>query len=272
MEKDKSPYIFVDNEVSNCELFIGFHAGVRIENKIKKAKKSIKVISPFVGDEQIILLNDKYKEGVDVKVIASDEKRIFNSPEESKILRIVIKQERFLIETENKKRNIFRKFISVLISLTMILFIALCGTNTNLFTVKWIDTDTLFVYLVIAVMIFIIIIALLLNKYDRWVIYKYKYKTVFPIKFIKYPDWKNEKTKNNKYIHSKVFIIDDQAFVGSVNFTGAGIESNIETCITITDSKTVSGLSDYFDRLYSHNWNVRNLYYYGKLVYNEPVN
>jgi phosphatidylserine/phosphatidylglycerophosphate/cardiolipin synthase-like enzyme len=117
----------------------------------------------------------------------------------------------------------------------------------------------------------IIIALLLIDKYKSEKISVYKYYTVFPIKFINNPKLRAE-SKNNKYFHAKIYIIDDEiAFVGSLNFTYSGLHKNVETCLAIKDTKAVESLSKYFETQYNADWDIRDIEYYGKRIYKEPI-
>lgn len=50
----------------------------------------------------------------------------------------------------------------------------------------------------------------------------------------------------NAMKHIKLFIIDDTAYLGSLNFTKSGIESHIESLIIIKDFEPVAKLKEYF--------------------------
>ena len=72
------------------------------------------------------------------------------------------------------------------------------------------------------------------------------------------------------FFHAKFYIIDDElAYVGSINFTGKGLEKSIETCITLKDPNAVQKLIVFFDQLFIANkykWDVSVL---GKIVYDK---
>jgi phosphatidylserine/phosphatidylglycerophosphate/cardiolipin synthase-like enzyme len=70
------------------------------------------------------------------------------------------------------------------------------------------------------------------------------------------------------FFHAKLYIIDETAFAGSVNFTKKGTEKSHETSLTIRDPDVVKGLREYYDGIFSANlfkWNVAEL---GEKIYN----
>jgi phosphatidylserine/phosphatidylglycerophosphate/cardiolipin synthase-like enzyme len=247
------------SELKDIDLYIGIKAGKRIENHIKDTKGPIRIISPYLGNKQIEKLIKKKKSGVTVEVISTDGNNDFKDPHNSKLLKNIIKQERIPLEREQKKRNSFRKISNIIIVFLFAIAFSLIYFKPVIHNI------------VIAVTLTIMITIFLKIKYKKWRVYNYKYNTVFPIKFINHPKY-NANSKNNKFIHSKVFIIGKTAYVGSVNMTPSGMKYSVESCLTIKDKDTVTKLYNYFDYLFNYNWEARDLNYYGSLIYQEPPN
>ena len=122
------------------------------------------------------------------------------------------------------------------------------------------------------------LLALVIPVFCKWYksikIYEYEYKTVLPIYFVKNPHYNyNAKRSGNKFIHSKIYIVDDEvAFVGSVNFTNSGFFKSYETCLMIENKETVIKLSEYFDELYKTDWMKADINYIGRKMYPEKIN
>ena len=71
----------------------------------------------------------------------------------------------------------------------------------------------------------------------------------------------------------KLFIIDDKkAFIGSVNLTTKGMRYNVESLFTIENQAEVRRLADYFDQVFDQEYFQVDLFHYGRLLYEEPVN
>jgi len=70
-----------------------------------------------------------------------------------------------------------------------------------------------------------------------------KYKAILDTIFFK-------KEKKSRFIHEKLYIIDDEiAFLGSFNFTKAGMHGNAETRFIIETPDAIQRLIEYFDKL-----------------------
>ena len=75
--------------------------------------------------------------------------------------------------------------------------------------------------------------------------YYYQYSWRFPIKILL-------SGISNKYVHSKIYIIDDKiAYVGSMNFTERGMRYNHEVRMKTKDEEVVGKLSTEFDSLFT---------------------
>lgn len=73
----------------------------------------------------------------------------------------------------------------------------------------------------------------------------FKYSWRFPIKVLL--------SGNNKFVHSKIYLIDDQiAYVGSMNFTEKGMKYNHESRIRFVNEETVQKLTKEFDDLFTN--------------------
>ena len=71
----------------------------------------------------------------------------------------------------------------------------------------------------------------------------------------------------------KLFIIDDKkVFIGSVNLTTKGMRYNVESLFTIENQAEVQRLADYFDQVFDQEYFQVDLFHYGRLLYEEPVN
>ncbi|MDR1362642.1 MAG: phospholipase D family protein [Spirochaetaceae bacterium] len=255
-------------KIPNVELFLGKKSGDRIEDKIKGAKKSIKIISPFLGPVPINWLIEKHNSGIDVKVISND-KNIFYKPKDSVVLKELIKQEISYIADKDKSRSLIKELILRLFVCAAAYFALLYVLKLDIAVLNVINKDVL----VYAVISNIIIILCLTRKYKSKYARgrEYSYNTTIPIKFVNYVNDKNKNPDYNVYFHSKLYIIDDEtAYVGSLNFTYYGFNSNVETCLEITDKNSVLKLSKFFDSKYNDKYiETRDISYYGRQIYGE---
>jgi phosphatidylserine/phosphatidylglycerophosphate/cardiolipin synthase-like enzyme len=79
---------------------------------------------------------------------------------------------------------------------------------------------------------------------------------------------------SDTFIHGKIYLIDDQiAYLGSLNFTESGTKYNYETRIRTTDPNAIKEIKEEFHQLMNYSdlpeWDIQ---YWGKLLYQEPIN
>jgi phosphatidylserine/phosphatidylglycerophosphate/cardiolipin synthase-like enzyme len=258
---------FLEKNIKSAQLYIGVQAGRIISNKIDNAKKSVKIVSPYFGKDQIEQLIKKQSQNVDIHVISTDGNSDFRNPEQSTTLKIIIKQEQYLSEKNKIKFDRLKLFIKLytvfyFLFLGVLLYLQLQKINSFLFQYKYL------------IGLFVLIIPIMYKCYKSIKVFNYEYKTSFPVYFVKNPLYNYEaKRAKNKFIHSKIYIIDDEiAFVGSVNFTNSGLFYSYETCLMIEDKEAIIKLSKYFDELYQTEWMKVNINELGKRIYNEPIN
>ncbi len=85
---------------------------------------------------------------------------------------------------------------------------------------------------------------------------------------------KNQNGFGNTYLHSKIYIIDDEiAYLGSLNFTGGGTRNNYETRVRLSDAPSVQKMVGEFDYLmYGAKMPEIDIQEWGSLLYREPIN
>ncbi len=122
----------------------------------------------------------------------------------------------------NQNILFFYSFITSVISLSILIFLGIVNKFTNIFTK--------------------------VNKNKR-----INYKWRFPVSIYK-------KERDKKFIHAKLFIIDDHiAYLGSLNFTTSALEPNsynYESRIHITDKSTVRELNKEFEYLKNNKFDL----------------
>jgi len=123
----------------------------------------------------------------------------------------------------NFKRSLCVKYLdlklSVLITALGLLFLVLIFFSKN-----YIQTETDYFLMSVPLIFFLTIITILVTSI--------RYKPKFPLFVYDY--------KKMRYlVHSKIYIVDDIAFIGSLNFTNAGLYRNFESIIKIEDPEAV---------------------------------
>lgn len=173
----KKLFFLEENEAYN--FYIGKHAGGKIKTAIRGAKKSIRIISPFINESTVEILREKYiDDGFhDIALITCLKEGDLRW--ENKI--------RALDRLINRKK----------------------------------EGDT------------------------------YVSRSVLNTTFFM-----------GDYIHEKLFLIDDETYTGSVNFTDKGMNANHETCLLLKNPEVAKNLYAYFDTFASWNyskWDINEL-------------
>jgi len=255
---------FFQND-AKADIYIGTGAGAKLLKEIENAKKSVKIISPYLSASYVEKLIKLKEKGLDVGLITSE--LIEDYRDNSNKLSIV-QQHQTIIDSSKIHRDFLTKCMNwMIVSLSIIplMFLVKLYFKLNL-------NGMSLIYFSIAYIISILIIR---QRIKTIRIYDYQYKWLFPIKIFLQPEQKYYGNNNSGYfIHSKIFIIDDEiAYLGSLNFTVSGFESNLETRFRTTDSVTIEGLKNLYNKLYFSQENPE-LYIeqIGKRIYKEPIN
>ncbi|MCX6741739.1 MAG: phospholipase D-like domain-containing protein [Candidatus Pacearchaeota archaeon] len=214
------------------QIYIGRQAGKEIHETIKNAKKSVKIVSPYLSANYIKDLITLHKKGVKVTLITCD--KIESNSYSDFSVSDLIKTEKVYDEKKEKlKKNISK----ISIFLFGVSLISLIFSFTNLIP-GFIST------LLLSISVLTLLSYFLISPYSH------KSEPIFRIKVFDSHSGKNP--GSTELIHSKIFIIDEEiAFLGSVNLTYSGFKTHYETAIKVEDKSAVSTISQEVERLYS---------------------
>ncbi len=216
----------------NDKIYLGRGDGLEILKEIKNAKKSVKIVSPYLSSTYLDELVKLNKKGIKITLITSDnltEPGSMYSFDDSKI----IKQKKISKpEARHVKRNL--KTISIVIFLI------------GLFTLGF---SVLF-FPVVYISIFLFILILIIFIYQYFIKeYSFEYYSIFKIRI--FDSHSGEKPWSTNLIHSKIFLIDDKiCFLGSANFTWSGFRTHYETVIKIKDQEAIRDISQEVHELF----------------------
>ncbi|MEK6848871.1 MAG: phospholipase D family protein [Nanoarchaeota archaeon] len=212
-------------------IYIGREAGKEIHEKIKNARTSVKIVSPYLSPDYIKELISLHKKGIDVTLVTCD--KIGNNSYSNFRPSDLIKKEKVLDEKAKK----LKKFLFNSFSWLFIIFV--------LFVIPSFIFSILFIFA--GIFLFASIIALFSSKFISD--YSFKYEPIFRIKVFDSASGKNR--RSTELIHSKIFVIDEEiAFLGSVNFTYSGFKTHYETAIKVEDWNAVKDISKEVESLY----------------------
>jgi len=242
-----------------CDIYIGSGAGKKLINDMKAAKRSVKIVSPFLSPyliSELIYLKDN---NIDVKLITTNNIEDFYGYREKNIYKLIIQNR----NTDVQKQKIRGKWINFTRRLSYIGFSLIALLIVLAYYFK--DIKVFFGFT--PIIIIFLIQSLYKTKIKKLQIYSYYYTQLFPFKVY----IAHEKTS---LIHSKIYLIDDQiAYMGSLNFTQSGTQFNHETRIRTTDANAIREIRKEIDLLFEHPYlPVADLQLWGKQIYIEPIN
>jgi hypothetical protein len=186
-----------NGKITSSDLYIGQKAGDEIEATIASAKKSIKIISPYIAENNVQLLIDKQKQGVNVALLTSDDSRHFNNPHNSRILRDVIIQNRH----ENTKKKKIRKWVFLSFWIVIIVCIVTATIIIKTANVTEVVSSAYFLKTVITVLL---VETTLISIWKKIRVFSYSYETPFPLSFVvdpvNYPHLKEGACKSSNLV------------------------------------------------------------------------
>jgi len=216
---------------SKDTIYIGQNAGTELMDTIKNAKKSVKIVSPYLSPAYLSELVKLSIKGIKITLITCDE--IKENMYSDFRLTDIIKQKKTPDPGAQNKKTLI-KTISYVLFLLSIISIFLLIFSIDL--------------VIIPIFLFIFGIAGLLISYLIKE-YIYEYYSIFKIKV--FDSSSGERPTSTELIHSKIFIIDETiVFLGSLNFTYSGFKTHYETLIKITDINAIKDISDEVESLY----------------------
>lgn len=247
----------------NCDIYIGKGAGSKLMKDMQDARRSIKIVSPYLSPFLIKELISLKSKGVEVQLITVDNIEDYYGSYDKNIYQL-IRQHRYLDENAQNKRNKLIKYSRILLLLSFLLLsivIALSMYNRN----------SEYLAGLIPILFMFLVYLFFRNRIKNKRIYTYSYSQLFPFKVYMSPE---KHALSDMFIHGKIYLIDDSiVYLGSLNFTGSGTKQNYETRIRTTDTEAVKKIKDEFYGLFYHaNIPEINIQNWGKLLYKEPIN
>ena len=238
------------------DLYIGRNAGKELLEDIHNAKKSVKIISPYLSATYVEQLIEVKEKGVDVSLITADKVETDNYSEFT--LTDIIKQKVHVDENALQERKTLLHYLFGGIGFSFLL----------LFFGLFVSSKIFFLFF-----LFILITAVIGYLYLNKRTYSYSYYPVFDLKVF-FSQYCDEEQKNDFLVHAKVYIVDDKvAYLGSVNFTYSGIVNSFESIVRIDNKNKVEYLVQEYKKLFhSRRLKSKDVQEWGKELYPEPIN
>jgi len=228
------------------EIYIGRKQGLQILNAVKNAKKSVKIVSPYLSPGYLEELVNLRKKGVQITLITSDNLEQGRGDYSTFKHSDIIKQKKtFNQQAKEKKTRGFIISIAILIMSGFFLLLSLS-----------------FLFFILA----LIGVGILIYSYSIK-FYSYEYYSLFRLKVFDSKWCKNPYSTN--LVHSKIFVIDESTlFLGSANFTYSGFKIHYETIIQVKDKKSIKDISEEVENLFnSRDLKAKSIKQWGKEIY-----
>jgi phosphatidylserine/phosphatidylglycerophosphate/cardiolipin synthase-like enzyme len=249
------------------DIYIGKGAGKLILEDMLKAKRSIRVMSPYLSAGLVDILLERLRFGVHIELVTSDD--IEDHQHADKNCYQIIKQHKHVDEELKNKKQFFHWLgIGLMIVFGFFAVVKLPGVLSS--SIEASDMIQFSLFAVLA------LIGRFTWKHADGINFRYySYSSLFPIKiFYSYFSRKKHDRSKAFNLHSKLYIIDDRiAYLGSVNFTRSGCSFNHETRIRITDPEAIHQLKEEFSELlWNEYYNHRSVDEWGRELYEEMIN
>jgi len=232
------------------KIHIGRSAGDSLLKDMRQAKESVKIVSPYLTPSYIEELIRLQKKGVNVTLITSDNLEEGDGRYSDLEHRDIIKQKQEVIKSKKEKRTKGMRWAGIPLLLSIILFVnQAIGLG--------------FIFFIISLAIFFI--------HYNIKIYNYSYYSIFNLRVFhsKYNYDKNRRGTHD--VHAKIYVIDNKiAYVGSINFTHAGLSNNYETAVEIKDQKAIKAISEEINVLFNSKRYFMPIDEWGQELYDEP--
>jgi len=240
------------------EVYIGQGAGTQLGNDLMNASSEVIIVSPYIDEQKLDELFMLKKRNIYVKLAFSS----LNERQEYSILRKLVRQKQIKnheAAARAKRSAQHNGILSTIFTVASVAFL------TNLyFHFQW---SQLAFGLILGYLAYYFMGKR--NLSNRLPIYSYEYEEKLHFKYFRNT---NYGVHSSPFVHSKIYIIDRKiAYLGSVNFTRNGFESNFETRIRITNTNKVNELLYFVNQLLDTNdyLNCHQLDWLGKKVYRE---
>ena len=182
--------------------------GKDIEHSFANAKQRIYAVTPWISKEIAELLAKKSKElGEDnVKIILVEDESNYNA-----------------LKNIAKRRINLNEFI-------ITLFFTVFSFITALYTLRLFFISHSYMMLAVSFILFIASILFYASMRES-------FNVIYPFSLII-----QRRKGNNYFLHSKLYIVDNHAYITSANLTQSGLWKNIESLVSIEDKNAVEEL------------------------------
>ena len=247
------------------DIYIGKGSGKQILEDMYAARKSIRIMSPYLSAKLVDVLLERFKSGIAVELVTSDEIEDHKKQEDKNCYRIIRQHKHVNEQVKNRKALFHWLGIGLLFLFGCIALTKLAAALSPV--AKPSDYIQFILFAGIACCG-----ETIRKEAKRMRFWYYSYTSLFPVKIF-YSYFSRRKTDRSRAfnLHSKLYIIDDRiAYLGSVNFTRSGCLLNHETRIRFTDPEAIRQLKAEFEELLCDEYyNHRSVDEWGRELYEQ---
>lgn len=255
------------NLSSDVSIKIGKSIFSDLIHSIQNAKKRVYISSTYLGEGTSELLEEVQRKICNVKVLFSIKENIIRNKNILKhFIGCEIKQDFTKKELNKKKIQELNKKISIQRKMKMSYIIFFISIFISSFMYEFNKFLLIGMLGVLGILIFISYLVIRKREYAKIILETEDFSY---LSFFKKINHKAviESYDNNNLPHLKLYIIDDIAYIGSLNFSNSGCFFNIESLVEIRQIEKVDELVKYFEELYNY-YNGVDIHTIGSTIYN----
>jgi phosphatidylserine/phosphatidylglycerophosphate/cardiolipin synthase-like enzyme len=253
--------------IKDAVIHMGLRAGRELMEGIGQAQHELMVLSPFLTTAQLQLLIKMHEQGVRVNLITTISEGNIGNVEGYDYRKELIRQYQQKDTRAEQKKESLRGIITFL-GIALLVFVGV-GILTFLYYYAYAQWIMLGLIVLTIVLLFATV-----SEYYSIKIYRYSYRTIFPIRVFIDPGNRKIRNASKHFIHAKLFIVDQKvAFLGSADFTCASLQHNYESIVKTEDPMAIRELLDEVKKLFnqaSASLDFVDIESWGRMIYDEP--
>lgn len=253
--------------IKEAVVHMGLSAGKALMESISQARHELLVLSPLLTAAQLRLLIKMHEQGVNVKLITTISGGNIGDVEGYDYRTELIRQHKHKDTKAEEKKERLRGLV------TFLLFALLAFALATVLTYLYYHTYAWTSLLVLGIFSLLVLFACI-SELTRTSVYRYTYRTIFPIRVFIDPGNRKIRNASKHFIHAKLFIIDGKvAFLGSANFTCSSLQHNYESVVRTEDPAAIRELQAEVQKLFGNAGDAMDfvdIEEWGRMIYAEP--
>lgn len=252
--------------INDAMLSMGFGVGKELMNEINQCQRELTIVSPCLTSSQLKLLMEMHDRGIKVQLVTTISEGTIGNVDGYDYRTELIRQYKYKDKQASEKKDSLRGLVS------FFWFALLAFLLGAIFSFFYYYAYAQWVMLSLALATVVVMIATFVEL-KSISLYRYTYKTLFPIRVFVDPSNRKIKNLSTHFVHAKLFLKDAKvAYLGSANFT-CSTSDNYESVIKVQDPLVIGELQREVDLLFGNNYKEMDfvdLDEWGRMVYEEP--